>query len=188
MDDSQIISLFMARDESAISETAQKYGTLCKTVAFGILHSHEDAEEAINDTYFSAWRSIPPTIPEHLSAFLCRMTRNLSLKRYDARTAQKRGGDSVSVAMEELEECLPSNENLEDTIDARTLADCINAMLAELPTEQRKVFVCRYWYFDSIADIAKRFGFRESKVKSMLWRIRAKLSVKLKQEGYDYEK
>lgn len=182
MDDSRIVDLYWNRDEQAIRETANKYGTYCQQIARNILQNLQDAEECVNDTYLHAWNAIPPQRPTRLGAFVGKITRRLSLDRHKALTAEKRRGDRFGISLEELGDCLPSGD-FEADMDARAISEAINAFLKrELPTA-RKIFVCRYFYGDSIEDICKRFSMTESKVKSSLFRSRARLKIHLEKEG-----
>ena len=184
MEDKQIIDLYFARSERAIQETDTKYGGYCYSIAYHILANQEDSEESVSDTYLAAWRNIPPRYPSALAAFLGKITRNISLDRWKNQRAQKRGGGEVPIALEELEECIPSGDSPEQTIERRELLHIINAFLGSLSETERKVFVCRYWYLDSSQEIAEKFGFSQSKVVSMLHRTRGKLNKYLKKEGY----
>lgn len=184
MEDKAIIDLYWTRSENAISQTAVKYGAYCYTIAYNILSSREDSEESVNDTYLAAWNTMPPRRPNVLSAFLGKITRYISLDRWKRRSAAKRGGGEVPLALEELENCIPGGEDPEKTLARKELLRSIDSFLEELPAAERKVFVCRYWYLDSVSDIAERFGFSESKVKTMLFRTREKLRVKLGKEGF----
>ena len=184
MEDNKIIALYLERNENAIAETDKKYRKYCCSIAYNILHDKEDSEEAVNDTYLGAWNSIPPHVPDVLQTFLGRITRNISLKKIRARNAKKRGSGEFFLVLDEMSEMIPSGHDTENDIEAKELAQFINIFLRSLPETERKVFVCRYWYFDSIAEISKQFGFSESKVKSMLFRTRKKLSNKLETEDY----
>lgn len=184
MEDREIIKLYLERSENAISETDKKYRKYCRSIAYNILHDTEDSEEAVNDTYFGAWNSIPPNIPDVLQTFLGRITRNISLKKIRARNAQKRGNGDFFILLDEIAELIPSGQNTENDVEAKELAQFINKFLRSLPETERNVFVCRYWYFDSIADISTQFGFSQSKVKSMLFRTRKKLFNKLETEDH----
>ena len=188
MEDKDIVSLFWDRNEAAIHETAQKYGKYCYSIAFNILHSKEDADESANDTYLNAWKSMPPHRPANLSTFLGKITRFVALKKWREMRAQKRGGGETALVYEELSACIPADDDIDSEMEAKELGTLINAFLDSLPTTERRVFVCRYWYFDSISSICDQFGFSESKVKSMLFRIRTKLLSKLKKEGVYIEK
>ena len=183
MEDSRIIELYWERSEQAIAETAAKYGTHCYAIAYNVLNNREDASECVNDTYMSAWDSMPPNRPAVLSAFLGKITRNLSLKRWRDARVQKRGGGQIPVVLEELEECISGGLSVEEQIEAKQLALWVDAFVRGLQEEERKVFVCRYWYLDSVDEIALRFGFTKSKVKSMLMRTRIKLREWLEERG-----
>lgn len=183
MEDNQIIDLYWARSENAITETANKYGSYCHTVAYNILKNNEDSEECVNDTYRKAWDAIPPQRPQILRAFLGKITRNLSLNCYDKRLAEKRGAGQLPAALEELEWCIPARNDVEQIIDDLALTQLLNDFLANLPTETRKIFLRRYWYLDSITEIAEAFSISESKVKTTLFRARNKLKLRLEKEG-----
>lgn len=183
MEDSRIIELYWERSEQAIAETEAKYGTYCYTIAYNVLHDKEDAGECVNDTWLGAWDSMPPQRPSILSAFLGKITRNLSLKRWRDAHVQKRGGGQLPLVLDELEECISGKLSVEEQIEAKELSQWVNVFVAELSEEERKVFVCRYWYLDPVDAIALRFGFTRSKVKSMLMRTREKLKVRLEEHG-----
>lgn len=178
-----IIDLYFERNESAISETAEKYGNYLYKIAFNILSDNEDSEESVNDTYMSAWNTIPPEKPNVFSAFLSKITRYISLNRYRAGKAEKRGGGEIDTAFEEIEECVPDKSNIYDEIETKELAEIISDYLKKLPETERKIFVCRYYYLDSLSDISKQFGFSKSKVASMLHRTRKKILSHLEKEG-----
>lgn len=182
MEDCRIIELYWQRNEAALAETQKKYGQYCYAIANSILHNNEDAEESVNDTYIGAWNAIPPHRPAVLSTFLGKITRRLSLKRLRYRAAGKRGGGEVIAVLDEYEKCIPYGQSIDERIEAKELTNIINAFLESLPAEERRVFLCRYWYFDSISDIASRFGFSQSKVKIMLKRTRDKLLLRLRKE------
>ena len=183
MNDSQIVALFFDRDQRAIEETAAKYGNYCYSIVRNILNNREDAEEAVSDTYLALWASIPPHKPTVLRTFLGKIARRTALKQWEKMRTQKRGGGEVALALEELSEYLSDGSTPETAIQAAELTQILNTFLRNLPKEERQVFVCRYWYLDSIADIAGRFGFSQSKVKSMLARTRMKLRAALTKEG-----
>ena len=183
MDDSEIIELYFQRSEEAVTQTASKYGKYCYQIAYHILSSREDSEESVNDTYLAAWNTMPPRRPTILSAFLGKLTRYISLDRWKKRSAQKRGGGQVALSLEELEECISGSNNPEKEVDRKELLRYLNRFLDALPETQRRVFVCRYWYLESIPEIAARFGFSESKVTAMLHRLREKLRARLQLEG-----
>ena len=184
MDDQSIIELYFARSENAISATSAKYGGYCFSIAYNILYNQEDSEESVNDTYLAAWNTIPPRHPSVLATFLGKITRYISLDRWKKRSAAKRGGGEVPLALEELEGCIYGGEGPEESYVRKELVRCLNRFLGTLPETERNVFVCRYWYLDSIEEIALRFGFSESKTASMLHRIRGKLRKVLEKEGF----
>ena len=179
MDDEKILALYFSRDENAILQTKIKYGKYCRAAAYRILRDIEDAEECESDTYMAAWDQIPPTKPQVLSAFLSRITRNLSFKKLRANTAQKRGGGNQALPIDELANLIPDNTN---AIAELEITEILNAFLRELPTRDRQVFLCHYWYCDSIKDISRQFGFTQSKVKMILSRTRQKLLDHLEQQ------
>jgi len=183
MEDHAIIELYWERSEDAISKTAAKYGGYCYTIAYNILSNNEDAEESVNDTWLAAWNTMPPRRPKLLAAFLGKMTRYISLDRWKNRTARKRGGGEVPLVLEELEECISGEDSVEKEYLQKEFAESLNQFVENLPDVERKVFLCRYWYMDSIETIAEHFGFSESKVASMLHRTRGKLRKMLEQEG-----
>lgn len=185
VEDARIIELYWARQESAIEHTKAKYGPYCRSIAYRILMSDRDAEECVNDTYLGAWSSMPPHRPTVLSAFLAKITRNISLKRYRARKARKRQGDEVAVSLDELEECLPATGSVEQGMEAQEVARAIDRFLADLPVEQRRMFMCRYFHFESVDGIAQRFSCSSSKVKMSLKRTRDKLATYLEKEGVE---
>ena len=181
MEDSKIIALYIARDEQAIRETEAKYGRLCFRVANNILANDADAEECVNDGYLGVWNRIPPTRPVHFSAFLCRIVRNLSLKKLAYLSAEKRASNAA-LSFEELEQVLPDHCVASDAGEQR-LGQLISDFLRAEKADARNVFLRKYWFFDSVSDIAARYGFSESKVKSMLLRTRNRLKDYLTKEG-----
>ena len=183
MEDNRIIDLYWAREEQALTETERKYGGYCRTIARNILKIHEDAEECVNDAYMRAWNSIPPKKPENLRTFLGRMVRNLALDRCERARAQKRGGGQYALALEEMEECVPSASDTEQSVDGALLSQLLNDFLAGMKPEARNIFMRRYWYLSSVKDIAAEFGFSESKVKMSLHRSREELKKFLIKEG-----
>lgn len=183
MEDSQIIDLYFARQEQAIHETADKYGGYCYSIAYNILVSKEDAEESVNDTYLRAWDSIPPTRPSQLGAFLGRITRNLSIDLWRRRSAGKRAGGEMALALEELSDIAGQDGNPEAAAIREEVARCIQRFLCDLPQTERRIFLCRYWYLDSVKEIAQKAGFTESKVTSLLHRMRNRLKRQLEKEG-----
>ena len=184
MDDQKIIDLYWSRSETAITETDQKYGKYCYSIAYNILTNNEDAEESVSDTYMAAWKTMPPKRPSILATFLGKITRHLSIDRWRSRNRYKRGGGEIVLALEELEDCITDGLSTEDTVQRKELTVFINRFLDALPDTERNVFLCRYWYVDSMQDIADTFGFSVSKVNSMLYRTRVKLRRTLEKEGY----
>ena len=181
MDDLMIIKLYFERNENAIKETDKKYGQLCFTIAINILGNGEDSEECVNDTYLSMWNKIPPIRPNNFKAFICKITKNLSLKRLEYNKALKRTSEAL-VSFTELEDVLPDNSimpNAENAQIGRVISEFLNH---EKPAA-RAVFIRKYWFFDSIGDIAVRYSFSESKVKNMLYHSRNKLREYLRKEG-----
>ena len=182
MDDQKIIDLYWGRSESAITETDQKYGKYCYSIAYNILTNNEDAEESVSDTYMAAWKSMPPKRPSILAAFLGKIARHLSIDRWRSRNRYKRGGGEIILALEELENCAADNQTVEKALEEKQLALTFNRFLESLPETERRIFLCRYWYMDSISAIANYYGFSDSKVTSMLYRTRKKLRAVLEKE------
>ena len=180
MEDKEIICLYQQRDESAIAQTDTKYHRYCHTVSYNILKNEEDSEECVSDTWLKAWNTIPPTVPKLLSAFLAKITRNLSLDRYRSLHAARRGGE-LAVIDTELDTL--GCDTMEERLDAMVLTEVLEDFLRNEPRESRVIFLRRYWYCDSIAQIAKRRHCSESRVKSALFRTRNRLKAMLEQEG-----
>lgn len=168
---------------TALEQTKQQYGTYCYAIAYRILAQPQDAEECENETYWKAWQAIPPNRPHSLKAFLGKITRNLALHFWERNYAAKRGGNAVDLALDELTECIPASDSVEQAADAAALQACLQSFLQQLPKETRIVFVQRYWYLNSIAEIARKNGIGESKVKMLLLRTRKKLKAVLETEG-----
>lgn len=183
MEDAHIVDLYWARSETAIDATSEKYGKYCYAIAHNILTSAEDADESVNDTYLAAWNSMPPQRPSVLSSFLGKITRRISIDKWRARNAEKRGGGEIILALDELSDCVPFGTNVEQVIEAAELGKAIDRFVMALPLMERRVFICRYWYLDPIASICQRFGFSQSKVKVMLHRTRNSLRNYLEKEG-----
>lgn len=182
LEDSKIIELYFARDEEAISATSAKYGSYCTKIAMNILFDLFESEECVNDTYVKVWNSVPPTVPNILKAYLGRITRNLALDRYGERSAKKRGG-RVFESLDELSECVGTGE-ADETIERAELAALINKFLSKESELSRRIFVRRYFYQDSVCDIAKRLRISESRVKTALFRARERLALMLGREGF----
>lgn len=183
MEDIRIIEMYWQRDEQALTLTRRQYGAYCHAIAWQILHSREDAEECENDTYLRAWNAMPPDRPQGLRAYLGAITRRLSLDRWRERKSQKRGGGEVALSLDELGECVPHSDTVPEALEAKEMSAVLSDFLRSLPPAECDVFLRRYWYFDSVAQIAKRFGYSESKVKMTLSRTRDKLRVLLQKEG-----
>lgn len=183
MEDRQIVDLYWARSESAISETADKYGRYCHSIAYNILHNNEDSEECVNDTYLNAWEAMPDQRPRKLSAFLGKITRNLSLNRWELYNAEKRGSGQIPLALDELQECIPSPDSANQMVDDLMLVEIFNQFLASLSKQKRMIFIRRYWYLSPIAEIAADYSISESKVKMSLLRSRNALKQVLEKEG-----
>ena len=148
MDDKRIVELYWSRSETAITETASKYGSYLNSISYNILANLEDAQECVNDTYNDAWNSMPPHCPSILSTFLGKITRRISIDRWRKMNAEKRGGGELPLVLDELEECVSGSECVEDEIEQKELAELINELLSALPVTERRIFICRYWYMD----------------------------------------
>ncbi|MGN0649240.1 MAG: RNA polymerase sigma factor [Oscillospiraceae bacterium] len=181
MKDDEIISQFRARDENAIEHTRQKYGRLIRSVAMGILRSAEDSEECENEVYLRAWNSIPPTIPLYLSAYLCKISRSVAIDRYNYNHAAKRG---EALSIDELSEYLSSGMSAEDKLTESELTRLLNSFLKSQDYNTRVIFLRRYWFADSIKEIAQRLHISEGTVKVRLSRTNKKLRDYLNKNGY----
>lgn len=184
MEDERILALFFDRKEQAISETEKKYGNYLSAIAVRIVHDQSEVGEILNDTYAAAWNAIPPARPEKLSLYLGKITRALSLNRIRDRKAEKRGGGETVLCFEELEDVLSGENDPASKLEEKELSLILDDFLSSLPEAERRVFVCRYWYFDPVSEIASRFDYSESKVKMMLLRTREKLKKRLEKENY----
>jgi len=182
VDDARIVELYWDRSETAVVETQKKYGRYCFSIAYNILFSEQDAVECVNDAYINAWRSIPPHKPSCLRTFLGRLTRNISLNRYNRNRAQKRYANT-ELALDELAEVIPDPNSEAVESDNMVLKEAINGFLETLPKKTRIIFVRRYWYLSPIKNIADAFGLSESNVKSILFRTRSKFKAHLEKEG-----
>lgn len=185
MEDKQIIEMYFSRQEQAIKESDIKYGSYCRSISMRILGNQEDSEECVNDTWMSAWISIPPNNPQRLSAYFGRITRNLSLKRYESQKAKKRGSGEIPLVLAELSLCIPDTEGVEDRFDEIMLTERINSFLEALSPDKRKIFLQRYWYLCSIKEIAQENEMSQSNVKMTLLRLRGQLKEELKKEGVE---
>lgn len=185
MEDAKIVGLYWERNQDAIKYTAQKYGNYCKAIAKNILGNAEDAEECVNDTYMKTWNTIPSHKPNMLSTFLGKITRNISFNKYKMKHADKRGGGEIPAILDELGECVSGKDNVENEIEYKEFVEAINEFLAGLSKEKRDIFVCRYWYSDSVADIANQFGMKEGTVSMALNRLRLKLRKYLEERSFE---
>ncbi len=183
MEDSEILDLYWARNEQAIQETEMAYGGKLNVLSYRIVNTLEDAQECVNDTYLAAWDTIPPKRPEYLFAYLAKICRNYSLGRLDWLNAAKRRADVVELTRE-MEMCIPDRSN-DLYLEGKELGAVLNRFLGSLPRESRMIFLRRYWYADSIEEIARRYRFSQSKVKTSLHRTRSKLSAYLEKEGIE---
>ena len=181
--DQEIVQLFWERSENAIRQTTEKYGKYCYTIAWNILYNKEDSDECVNDTCLQAWNAMPPNRPGILKAFLGKITRNLALNRYESYHAIKRGEGQTAYCLEELAECIADNADTESVVDRMVLTECLNRFLETLKAEERTIFVRRYWYVCPVSEIARDYGYSESKIKMMLLRTRNKLKEALEREG-----
>ena len=185
MKDKHIISLYWERNERAIAATDEKYGRYLLKISYNILSDIEDGHECVNDTYLKAWSTIPPHRPNILSAYLGKITRDLSIDLFRMRNRQKRGGTQYTLSLDELSECVSGNDPTEAVVDHLLLAEAINRFLRSLSAEQRTIFIGRYYYMDSIRDIASYYGMTEAKIKMSLHRTRIRLKQYLNKEGFE---
>ena len=184
MEDEQIVRLYWDRNEQAIRESSIKYGAYCGSIARNILANEPDVEECVNDTWLNAWRAMPPHRPSVLSTFLGKITRNLAFNLYKKLHRDKRGGHTMDLVLDELEELVSGRDDPEQAALSKALGEEISHFLNTLTVEKQHLFVLRYWYAESIPDIAKRFGMSENNVSVSLSRIRAKLRQYLIGRGY----
>lgn len=185
MTDQEIVSLYRQRREEAIAATEEKYGSYCYAIAYHILRNENDAKECVNDGYLALWQTIPPGCPDQLKAFLGRIVRNLALNRSKLSKRKKRGGGQTELLLSELEECVPAVISVEQGAEDRVIARCLEKFLYAQPEEKRRVFLRRYWYADSLREIARTNRMSEGKIKSMLFRMRKELRDYLIQEGVE---
>ena len=182
MEDAVIVQMYWDRDEGAIPATDRAYGALCRSLSRSIVGSPEDAEECVNDTWHAAWTSMPPQRPHSLRAWLCRVTRNLSIDRWRRKTSRKRG-EGAEVLWEELEDCIPGHPSAEEVVEGRELARLLDGWLGGLSREDRVLFLGRYWFGESVKALAKRRGVSQNRVSQRLFRLRKNLRDKLEKEG-----
>ena len=185
MEDERIIELYFSRSEEAIPETEEKFGKLCVSIAKNVLGNEEDAKECLNDVLLVLWNSIPPKRPENLSAFIGKISRNIALNNFRKKNAEKRGGNETFAVLDEISEFVSGGENPEEKIEETELISEINAFLASLPKEKRKIFVARYWFFESAEEISKRTGKNKIYIRNTLNRTRTKLIKHLKERGFE---
>ncbi len=183
MEDKEIIDLYIARSEKAISETDVKYGAYCRKIANNILADICETDECVNDTYFNMWKAIPPTIPKMLKTFVGKVTRNIALNKYEKKKAQKRSNGQVELSLDELSECFDAQGNVEKKIENKETVNALNEFLASLDRNKRIYFMQRYWYFTPIKEIAEQNNISEGSLKTTLCRIRKDLKVFLSEKG-----
>ena len=184
MEDHQIVELYWQKNADAISETSNKYGGYCFAIADHILNNTEDSEECVNDTWLHVWNAIPPQKPNVLRMFLAKITRNLSVNRFKARSAEKRGGGEILLVLDELADCLAGETDVEREYEGRELEQCIRRFVRGLPERDGNVFVRRYFFTEPVAAVAERYGLTENNVMVILSRTRKKLRLNLAKEGY----
>ena len=184
MEDNRIVELYLLRDEAAVRQTAKKYGSRLRTLAYGIVNDHQTAEECENDTYMEAWNAIPPHEPRsYLYAFRARIIRHISLNCCRDRSRLKRSAFICQLSAE-MEQCISAPDDAACRMEDMALREVLNGFLGSLDEEKRNIFVRRYWYLDSVSAISKRFALSESKVKTTLFRCRRQLRQHLEREGY----
>lgn len=184
MEDSEIVARYWRRDETAVGETRRKYGRYLARIAQNILSNREDGEEIVNDACLKAWNSIPPNRPDSLAAYLGKIARRLSIDALRTRTREKRGAGEYALSLSELEECVPGGAGPEEQLDLSLLSQAINDYLCTLAPQARNAFIGRYFYLDSLREVAAHLGMSESKAKSVLYRVRQGLKTYLTQEGF----
>jgi RNA polymerase sigma-70 factor (ECF subfamily) len=183
MTDDEIINLYWDRDQAAVQQTINQYGNYCYSIAYNILYSREDSEECTNDTWLRAWNAIPPQRPGKFSLFLGKITRHLAFDKYKLNTAKKRGGSEMKLALDELNECVPSSVSVEQAIEDSELEKLINKFLHTLPERECNIFLLRYWYNKPLAEIGTHISMKANNVKASLFRSRQKLRNYLEKEG-----
>ena len=183
MDDQTIIELYNQRDQRAITETQLKYGAYCMEVAYRVLANHQDAEECVNDAYLRTWHAIPPQKPYSLKSFLASITRNLALNRYRDNRTQRRGSGEIALALEELGECVSDGQSISEEYLMQELGEYVNRFLKKLSQKESNMFLCRYYFLYTTAEIATQYGMTEACVRTTLSRTRRKLRQYLEKEG-----
>ena len=184
MKDAEILDLYWDRNERAIEETQKSYGKYCYSIAYHILHDREDSEECLNDTWHRVWSAIPPARPARFRLYLAKITRNLAFDRYRRQLSDKRGGGEMEAVLDELAEVTADTADVETELRNRELRQCIADFTANLPQRERRIFIGRYFYAQSVADLAKELHLRENHVSVLLTRIRRKLREQLEKEGF----
>lgn len=184
MQDEKIVELYWNRDESAIRETQEKYENYLYKIAYNILSDKEDSNESVNDTYLAAWNSMPPHKPNVLSTYLGKLTRRISIDIFRKRNRIKRQASEYALSLNELEECLSDDNSPEKDYEAQILGEAINTFLRTLSADARNVFIGRYYFLDSVKDVANYCGISESKAKTLLHRTRNSLREYLEKEGF----
>lgn len=185
MTDNEIIALYWKRDQEAITVSNERYGAYCFAVANAILSSREDCDECVNSTWLQSWNSMPPQRPNALKLFFAKITRNLAINTYRKNTAKMRGGTEFKASLDELAQCVPSKNSVESEFDKKVLEQSVNAFLKSLNARDCSVFLRRYFFSDSVKEIAKRYGLSESNTLSILFRTRNKLKEHLEKEGFN---
>ena len=185
MQDKDIVRLFLERSDSAVAAAEKKYRGYCYKVALNILGSGEDADYCVNEAFLKAWETIPPQQPRILSAFLAKITRNCAINMLKQSAAQKRGGGEAELVFDEISEMVSGNSDVERDAENRELINEINRFLTKLPAMKRDIFICRYWYCDSVRDIAAQFSTTENSVSVILNRTRKKLREHLQKRGFE---
>ena len=184
MEDHEIVALYFQRDETAIDHTQKKYDHYLMKIAYNILADMEDSKESVNDTYLAAWNSIPPHRPTVLATYLGKLTRRISIDIFRRHNRQKRRGTEYAISLSELEDCVSGGTTPEESMEIQLLADAINAFIRMLPEQARHAFIGRYYFLDSLRDVARYCGMSEAKAKSLLYRTRCSLKVYLEKEGF----
>ena len=184
MEDSRIVSLYWDRDEAAIDQTEKKYGKYLFKIANNILSDPEDSQESVNDAYLAAWDSIPPYRPNNLSTYLAKLTRRSAIDLLRKRTSQKRAPGEYALSLEELNNCISAGDTTDQAVSCQLLAQTIEQFLRQEDPQSRDVFLCRYYYMDSVKQIARHYAMSESKVKILLHRTRNRLREHLQKEGF----
>lgn len=185
MEDKNIVQLYLNREEAAIAETKEKYESYCYSIAFNVLHNDDDSKECVNDAYLRTWNSIPPNKPDKLSTYIGKITRNLAFDMYRKNHTEKRGSGEMPIVLDELADCISSNESVEGQIEKKELIKEINQFLSTLSKDQCHMFIMRYWYVMPIGQIAAKFNMTNGNVSIQLLRIRRSLREYLVKRGFE---